>query len=462
MSSKSQLRESQLRESRARESQARDSQGGDGQGVARPPVEGRASSGARRIVWVVVGAILLALAAAFVLHQRGQRAAVSGQATAEGERTPPRGGRSGGGAADRVVPVLVTVAARRDIPITVEGLGTVTAYKTVNVRSQVDGRLDRVAFREGQSVKRGDLLAQIDSRPFTIQLHQGEAALARDHAQLQGAELNLKRYEAVVAQRLIPQQQVDDQRTLTEQLKGTVASDEAQIESARLQLAYARITSPIDGVTGIRMVDPGNLVHAADPGGIVVVTQLDPIAIIFTLPQDDLPRVVRSQSAGPPQVEALSRDGDRSLGKGELALVDNQINQNTATIRLKAIFPNADKSLWPNQFVKTRMRLENRKGALVIPSAAVQRGPQGTFVYVVGADDKANIKPIQIDTIEGGQALLSGGVEPGDRVVTEGQNQLRPGARVSVREPGGDSAGGGGGGPGPGGKRAGGGSKRPP
>jgi multidrug efflux system membrane fusion protein len=452
------------------------------QGVAREPVQGDGVDGAappaapartRPVFWTAVVLIALALGAAFVMHQRGQAKVAPGAAAvgADGERASARGGRNAGagGGADRVVPVLVSTVARRDVPISVEGLGSVIAFKTVNIRTQVDGRLDRVVFSEGQAVKKGDLLAQVDSRPFTIQLHQAEAALARDQAQLQGAELNLKRYEAVVAQRLIPQQQVDDQRALTEQLKGTIQSDQAQIENARLQLVYARITSPIDGVTGIRQVDAGNLVHAADANGIVVITQLDPIAIIFTLPQDELPRVVQSQTGGPPMVEALSRDGDRTLGTGTLSLVDNQINQNTATIRLKAVFPNPTHTLWPNQFVKTRLRLGMKKGALVVPSAAVQRGPQGTFVYVVGEDGKAAVKPIQIDTIEGATALLTGGVEPGDRVVTEGQNQLRPGARVSVRQPGNqEGAGGGGHASGPGAAGAGGGgngkhagSKRP-
>jgi multidrug efflux system membrane fusion protein len=433
-------------------------------------------TGARRTGRSTVTAFALALALTAAC-QRGQQsggAAATSAGSGSSASTPASGsgdGERGGsgrgaGGADRVVPVLVTPAARRDVPISVEGLGTVTAYKTVNVRSQVDGRLDRVGFTEGQTVKRGDLLAQVDSRPFTIQLHTAEAALARDQAQLAGAQLNLHRYETVVAQKLIPQQQVDDQRTLTEQLKGTIRSDEAQIENAKLQLAYARITSPIDGVTGIRQVDPGNLVHAGDTGSIVVVTQLDPIAVLFTLPQDDLARVVRAQTAGPPVVEILVRDGDRPLAKGQLALVDNQINTNTATLRLKAVFPNPDRRLWPNQFVKARLQLEVRKGVLVVPSAAIQRGPQGTFVYVVGADDKAAVKPVQIDTVAGGDTLLTSGLDGGERVVIEGQSQLRPGARVSVRQPAGAAtAEAGGAAPGgaarKGGKRAGGGGKRP-
>jgi len=298
------------------------------------------------------------------------------------------------------VPVAVAAASLRDVPIYLEGLGTVTAFKTVNVRTQVDGRLMRVAFREGQTVKQGALLAEIDPRPFAIQLHTAEAALARDEAQLQGATRNLERYAAVSAEHLIPEQQTDDQRALVAQLRGTTASDRAQIESARLMLDYARITSPIDGVTGVRTVDPGNVVHPSDPNGLVIVTQLDPIAVIFTLPQDDLTRVADGLAKGALAVEAVSRDGGQLIAKGELALIDNQINQATATMRLKAIFPNPEHHLWPNQFVKTRLLLDVRKGAMVIPAVAVQSGPQGAFLYVAGGDGRAQQQPVTVETIE--------------------------------------------------------------
>jgi multidrug efflux system membrane fusion protein len=214
-----------------------------------------------------------------------------------------------------------------------------------------------------------------------------------------------------------------------------VLADKAQIENARLQLDYARIKSPIDGITGVRLVDPGNIVHAADTTGIVVVTQMDPIAVLFTLPQDDLPDVARAQAQTPLTVEALSRDGAQKLGTGQLELIDNQINQGTATMRLKAIFPNPDRALWPNQFVKARLQLTVRKGALVIPAVAVQRGPQGAFVYVVGDDGRAAARDVAIERIEGEQAIVAKGLTAGDKVVSEGQNQLRPGARVQPRQP---------------------------
>jgi multidrug efflux system membrane fusion protein len=407
------------------------------------------SAGRRR--WVVGLVVAAAVVVAIVV--------VRGRGRSQGQAGAAPDARGGG---DRPIPVLVAPAETRDVPIYLEGLGTVTAYKTVNVRAQVDGRLDRVIYREGQAVKHGEVLAEIDPRPFAILLHQGEAALARDQAQLDGAKRNLERYQAVGGQHLLPQQQIDDQGALVQQLSGTVLADKAQIENARLQLDYARIKSPIDGITGVRLVDPGNIVHAADTTGIVVVTQMDPIAVLFTLPQDDLPDVARAQAQAPLTVDAQSRDGAQTLGTGKLELIDNQINQGTATMRGKAIFPNPDRTLWPNQFVKARLRLTVRKGALVVPAAAVQRGPQGTFVYVVGAGERAELRGVTVDRIEGELALIAKGLVPGERVVREGQSQLRPGAKLGLREAG-PSTGGGPGGAARGGAPdgAGGGHKRP-
>ena len=365
--------------------------------------------------------------------------ALAGCGKDQGAAAATQGAKSPSGA-DRPVPVLVAETVSKDVPIFLEGLGTVTAYKTVNVRSQVDGRLDKVVFQEGKPVKQGELLAQIDPRPFEILLHQGEAALTRDQAQLDGAQRDYDRYVAVGGQHLLPQQQIDDQKALVEQLRGTVLNDKATIENAKLQLDYARIKSPINGITGVRLVDPGNIVHAADTGGIVVVTQMDPIAVLFTLPQDDLPGISRQLRLGPLAVEADSRDGSQVLASGTLGLIDNQINQGTATMRLKAIFPNPERTLWPNQFVKARLRLTVRKGALVIPAVAVQRGPQGAFVYVAKGD-QAELRPVGVERIEGEEALISQGLVAGEKVVREGQSQLRPGAKLALREGGGDGAG---------------------
>ena len=337
------------------------------------------------------------------------------------------------GKAERVVPVIVAPVEQRDVPIYLEGLGNVSAFKTVTVKTQVDGRLDRVLFKEGQAVKRGDVLAQIDPRPFEIQLKQAEGALARDSATLRDDKLNLERYINLAAKKLVSQQQVDDQHALVGQFEGAVRVDEAQIAAARLNLDYARIISPIDGVTGVRLVDQGNVVHATDPGGIVVVAQLDPIALLFTLPEDDLPRVATELKRGALPVDAFSRDGTIKLGGGQLALIDNQINTATATIRLKAILPNPERLLWPNQFVKARMLLTVRKNAIVVPATVVQRGPKGTFAYVVEKDQTVSARQVEVETNMGEETIIAKGLSPGETVVADGQNQLKPGARVQPR-----------------------------
>jgi multidrug efflux system membrane fusion protein len=367
--------------------------------------------------WLVGGALVVAIGAAIgVVRARGGT-------TARG--APP--------AADRVGAVSIVPVTQRDVPIVLEGLGNAVPLATVTVKTQVDGRLDRVLFKEGDAVKRGDLLAQVDARPFAIQRQQAEAGLARDQAQLRNLQLNLERYKTLRGQNLIPQQQVDDQQAQADQLAATVMNDQALVASARLNIDYARITSPIDGVTGVRQVDPGNIVHPGDASGIVVITQLDPIAVVFTLPQDDIPRVSKQLAAGPMTVEAYARDGVAKLATGQLALIDNQVNVQTATIRLKATFPNGDRALWPNAFVKARLLLTTRKGATVVPAAVVQRGPQGTYCYVALADDTVTLRPNDVDTIEGDWAIVARGLQPGERVVTDGQSQLRQGAKIAPR-----------------------------
>ena len=387
-----------------------------------PALAGRAQgSRRRRAIVLVVAAAIAVVVVAVVRARHGSGAAPTAR--------PPD-------AQARPVPVAVATVARRDVPVFLEGLGNVAAFKTVTVKSQVDGRLDQVLFREGQVVRRGQVLAQIDPRPFEIQLHQAEGALARDQAQLKNARINVERDKQLVAQRLVAQQQLDADVALVGQVEGAVQIDKAAIETARLNLDYARITSPLDGVTGIRLVDPGNIIHASDPNGVVVITQLDPIAVLFTLPQDQLTPVSEQLAHGSLPVDAYSRDGSTLLGSGELVLIDNQINQATSTIRLKAIVPNPRRQLWPNQFVNVRLRLTTRAGALVMPATAVQRGPSGTFVYVVGGDMTAAPRPVDVGATQGDLAIVSRGVQEGERVVVDGQNQLRPGSRVVVREQG--------------------------
>jgi multidrug efflux system membrane fusion protein len=335
---------------------------------------------------------------------------------------------------DRIVPVRTAIVEQRDVPIWLEGLGNVAAFYTVTVKSQVDGRIDQVLFKEGQRVKAGEVLVQIDPRPFTIQLHQAEAALARDRAQANNVNLNLERYKTLRAQNLISEQQLTDQQASAAQVAAQLQSDLAQVEQAKLMLDYARVTSPIDGVTGVRLVDPGNVVRASDPTGLVVVTQLDPIAVFFTLPEDDLGALNEARATHPElRVEAFSRDGATRLGEGTLSVVDNQINQATATLRLKAIFKNPTQSLWPNQFARARIELGTRNNALVVPAAVIQRGPQGTFAYVVGPGETAGVRPVEVAAIQGEIALVANGVKPGERVVVDGQAQLRPGSRVSAQ-----------------------------
>jgi multidrug efflux system membrane fusion protein len=385
------------------------------------PAPGGGSPGGRRW-WVVVLGLLAVVGVGYVVRTRSQAAA--GGAGKDAATAPP---------ADRPVPVVATTVEQRDVPVYLEGIGSVAAFNTVAIKAQVDGRLDKVFFREGQAVKKGELLAQVDARPFAIQLQSAQAGLTRDRVQVDNARVNLKRYEDLRAQNLIPQQQVDDQKATVRQLEAVTLLDQAQISSARLSLDYSRVISPIDGVTGVRLVDAGNFVRATDPNGIVVVTQLDPISILFTLPEDDLPRVARSLAEGPVTVEAWSRDGARKLAAGQVLLIDNQINQATATIRLKASFPNTDRSLWPNQFVKARLLLAVRKGALVVPATVVQRGPQGTFAYAIGDDQKVAMKPITVESFVADLAILSAGLRPGEKVVSEGQGQLRPGSKISTK-----------------------------
>jgi multidrug efflux system membrane fusion protein len=349
-----------------------------------------------------------------------------------------RGTSDGAAAAEaqkeRVIPVVAATVEKKDVPIFLEGLGNVTAYKTVTVHTQVDGRLDKVLFTEGQKVKRGEALAQIDPRPFQIQLHQAEGALARDTSQLQDNKINFERYQTLRDQKLVAQQQVDDARAAMGQFAGAIEIDKAQVEQAKLNLDYAHITSPLDGVTGVRQVDPGNIVHAADQTGIVVITQLDPIAVLFTLPEDDLPAVMDELTQHPLKVEAWSRDGAKLLADGTVQLIDNAINQATATMRLKAFFKNDPLKLWPNQFVKTRLLLTTRHDALLVPSTAIQRGPKGVFVYVIDPNNQtAQMQSVEIDLTQGEQTIIRKGLKPGDVVVTDGQSQLRPGAKVQAR-----------------------------
>src|SRR5581483_865385 len=345
---------------------------------------------------------------------------------------PPNDGKPDGG--PQPIPVLTSRAQRRDVPIRLDGLGTVAAYYTVTIHSRVDGELMKVAFTEGQEVKKGDLLAQIDPRPFQIAKEQAEAQLARDKAALVDDKLNLERDQELRKQSLVAQQVVDDQQALVGQAEGSVASDQAAIDAAKLNLLYAHITSPIDGLTGVRLIDPGNIVHAADVGGLVVITSLDPIAVFFTLPEDDLPEISEEMGKHKLSADAFTRDGRVNLGTGEVALVDNQINQSTGTLRIKAIFPNPRRALWPNQFVKASLLLMTRKDALVVPAVAVQRGPQGPFVYRVKSDSTVEARACTLSNTQNDLTIVERGLEEGDVVVVDGQYKLHAGSLVAARD----------------------------
>lgn len=389
-------------------------------------------------------AIRIVVAAAVVggviwyLQHRSEKKTAAAMAGSGGS-ADHAGGRSGGsGSAEgRVVPVQVAIAERKDLPIWVEGLGSVAAYQQVTVKAQVDGKLDKVLFTEGQVVKKGDLLVQIDPRPFLVMLHAAQGALARDQAQLVAAKANYERMTTLAAQNLIAQNQVEAALAQQGQFEGAVTIDRSQIESAQLQLDYASVRAPLDGITGVRQVDAGNIIHAADPNGLVVITAIDPAAVLFTVPQDRLSNVSVALAHGDVVVEAYNRDGTQKLGTGKLAVLDNQINSTTATLRLKALLPNPDRALWPNEFVKARMLIETRKGALVIPAVAVQHSPQGTYVYVVGPEKTALMTPVVLALTAGDTAIIQKGLEGGEQVVIEGQNQVRPNGKVEVVQPGG-------------------------
>ena len=367
---------------------------------------------------IAVGVVLVA---ALILHR------LPGTPSAAADKKGKGEGQS--------IAIEATAAARANVPVNIEGLGTVQAFNTVTVTTRVDGALQKLGFVEGQLVHKGDLLAQIDPRPFQAALGQAEAAKAKDQAQLASSQADLARYQLLAPQNLTSQQTLDAQQATVAALQAQIKGDQANIDNARTQLDYARITSPIEGRTGIRKIDVGNNVHAADSTGIVVVTQVQPITVIFTLPEEALLQVNKAMAAGTVPVAAVSRDETTELDRGTLQLVDNQIDQATGTIKLKAVFPNQQNTLWPGQYLNARVLLRTVQNALTIPSLAVQRGANGLFTYVVKADSTVEARQLKVGQDDGNLAIIEGGLADGERVATTNQYRLEPGVRVRIVPP---------------------------
>jgi multidrug efflux system membrane fusion protein len=336
-------------------------------------------------------------------------------------------------AAPRAVSVAVAQVKTQDVPVYLTGLGAVTAFYTANIKSRVDGQIMKVNFKEGQIVHEGDLLIEIDDRPYQVQLEQMQAQLFKDQASLRDAKLNYDRYTTLIPSGSISQQQVDTQKSTVDQLDGQVRTDQAQIDNAKLQIVYCHITAPFNGRVGLRQVDPGNIVHAADTNPMLILTQLQPIAVIFTLPEDQLPSVAQHMKQGTLEVDAFNRDDQTKLGTGKLQTIDNQIDPTTGTAKLKAVFDNKDNQLWPNQFVNANLLLETRKNSTVVPTAAILRGPQGTFVYSVNPDKTVQDKQVTVSLTQGDTTIVSNGLNSGETVVTDGQDKLQRGSHIEFR-----------------------------
>ncbi len=373
----------------------------------------------RRWLWAAL--IVLMIAAAYLLWHRSA-------ATASGSRAGNRNARG-----PMVIPVVAAKAERGDLNVVLTGLGSVTPIYTVTVKSRVDGQLTKVLYREGESVQQGRLLAEIDPRPFQVQLMQAEGQLAKDQSALDNARIDLQRYETLAPHNAIPQQQVATQKALVPQYEGAVKTDEGQVASAKLNLVYCQITAPVTGRVGLRLVDPGNMVHATDQNGLLVITQVQPISVVFTIAEDQVPPVLHRMTSGQRlSVTAYNRDNKTKLADGSLTSIDNQIDPTTGTLKLRATFDNRDNALFPNQFVNVGLLVERKDGVTMVPTAAIQRNATNTYVYLVKPDSTVTVRNIAVGTTEGDHSEVSSGLAPGDIVVMTGVDKLQEGSKVVV------------------------------
>jgi len=388
-----------------------------------------ASSGKSRWwIWLLVVGVI----AVGFWYFRG-RSASQAQGTPQATPGGAAGtGRRGAGAGPAVVPVVVAASQAGDLPVYFNGLGTVTAFNTVTIRSRVDGQIIKINFTEGQFVHEGDSLVEIDPRPFQVLLEQAEGQLAKDQAQRRDAEVNLERFQLLFKEGVIPKQQLDTQAAQVGTFDGSIRSDQSQIDNAKLQLVYSRITAPISGRVGLRLVDSGNIVHASDQNGLLVITQLQPISVIFSLPQDQLPQVnTKLRNGGQLPVDAFDRDDTSKIESGKLQTIDNQIDTTTGTYKLKAIFDNSKNLLFPNQFVNVHLLVDVKKNLVIVPAAAIQRGPQGTYVFTVENGNTTKIKTVTIAQTTGNSVGLSAGLTAGETVVIDGQDKLQDGTKIN-------------------------------
>src|SRR6266404_3763552 len=394
-----------------------------------PRLERETGSSGHRWLWII--GLVLAIAVG-VWYFRGSRASIE----AQGPGAPAGGGkgqgRQGGGGAAFVVPVVAATAQRGDLPVYFNGLGTVTAFNTVTVRSRVDGQITKINFQEGQFVRQGEDLIDIDSRPYQVMLEQAEGQLAKDQAQLRDVQVNYERFQLLYKEGVIPKQQLDTQGAQVGQFEGSIKADQGTIDSAKLQLVYSHVIAPISGRIGLRLVDIGNIVHASDTGGLLVITQLQPIAVIFSLPQDQLPQVASKLRNGEQLiVDAFDRDDTTKIESGKLLTIDNQIDTTTGTYKLKAVFNNDRNLLFPNQFVNVHLLADVKKDLVIVPASAIQRGPQGTYVYVVQTGKTAKIQTVTIALTTANSVGLSAGLNAGEVVVVDGQDKLQDGSQVN-------------------------------